>query len=282
MNPLDTLRGEIERLAADLPGTLGASILFLEDGARVDVQADISFPAASMIKVPIMVEAYRRAAEGALDLEEMLTVRTEDRMGGSGLLQFLHPGLQLTVRDAIELMITVSDNVATNLVLARVGHERVNQTMAEWGLPQLWSAGFLGHGANPPSQATPRAMTDLLTRVAQREIITPEACDAMLTTLERQLYDDGLPRSLPVMAYPERAGLAASPVRVAHKTGSLDGVRHDAGLLLCQLASGPRTISISVFTKDLHDGDLWTPDNIGLVAIARVARQAYDTQLALE
>ncbi|HZS87693.1 MAG TPA: serine hydrolase [Chloroflexota bacterium] len=283
---LGALRERIAAVAADLPGRLGVSIHYLDVHAEVRVASDDLFPAASVIKIPIMVEAYRQAAAGLLPLDEPLPVLPEEVTDGSGILKYLHTGLPLTVADAIELMIVVSDNTATNLLLRRLGTDAVNGTMRDLGLLHTRTAGPI-RTANAPlglaemSHTTPQEMATLLEEIARGRLIDAEASAAMLQTLEHQLYADMIPRYLPFTYYPERLGLAEMPVRVAHKTGGLSGVRNDAGIVIVQTPSGARTMVISAFTADLADDELWTVENVGARAVATIARLAYETLLRL-
>lgn len=283
---VETLEEGIAAIAADLPGRLGVTVRYLHEEIEVGYAADDLFPTASVIKIPIMVEVYRQAAAGMLALDEPLPLRDDEVADGSGLLQYLHVGLPLTVADALELMIAISDNTATNLLLRRVGVDAVNATLQNLGLSRTRSAGPIRR-ANAPvaldhkSRTTPREMATLLTAIAKGQLVSADASAAMLRTLEHQLYDDMLPRYLPFTYYPERLGLAEMPIRVAHKTGALSGVRNDAGIVSVQTRDGARTMVISAFTADLADDELWTAENIGVVAIARVARLAYDTLVHL-
>lgn len=283
---LDALSTAIEEVARDLPGRLGVAVRFLEDAAEVVHAADELFPAASVIKLAIMGAVYRQAANGAVRLDEPVELLPEEIVDGSGVLQHLRPGLSLTLADAVELMIIVSDNTATNLVLRRIGTEAVNRTMDELGLTSTRSAGPIRQAnADAPlterSRTTPREIAVLLTRIAEGALVSREASAAMQRTLEHQVYGDMLPRFLPVTYYPDRAGLEAEPVRVAHKTGSLSGVRNDAGIVTALTTRGLRTMVVSVFTADVRDDELWTPENIGARAVAAVGRLAYDTLLRL-
>lgn len=284
---LGALQGRIGAIAAELPGRLGVCIRYLHHDLEVSVEADALFPSASVIKIPIMVEVYRQAAAGTLSLDEPLPVLPEEMTDGSGILKYLHSGLPLTVADAVELMIVVSDNTATNLLLRRVGADAVNATMRELGLSHTRTAGAI-RSANrrlelsEMSHTTPREMAVLLEGIARGRLVSVEASAAMLETLEHQLYDDMLPRHLPFTYYPERLGLAEMPVRMAHKTGGLSGVRNDAGIIMVQTAGGRRTMVVSAFTADLADDELWTVENVGARAVATVARLAYETLLCLE
>lgn len=276
----------IADLAGSVPGRLGVVIRLLEDDLDVRWNADELFPSASIIKVPIMVEAYRQAEAGVLDLDEMVLLCRADMTGGSGLLQFLHLGLTLTIADAIELMIAVSDNSATNVVLRRIGVDAVNNSMQRLGLTHTWSAGPLiqpppGGGPRRLSETTPRDMAVLLSGIAQAEVVSATACDAMLATLEHQVYGDMLPRYLPITSQPERLAPPDLPVCIAHKTGALSGVRNDTGVLTLTTPAGPRRAVISAFTADLADEDLWTVENVGERTVAAVGRLTYLAMLRL-
>lgn len=283
---LNALSGRIEEVARDLPGRLGVAVRYVAEDAEVVFGGDELFPAASVIKVAIMAAVYRQVAEGAASLDESLRLLPEEIVDGSGVLQHLRPGLSLTLADTVELMIVVSDNTATNLVLRRLGTEAVNRTMDELGLTHTRSAGPIRQAnANVSlterSRTTPREMTSLLSLMVSGSLVSADASAAMLRTLEHQVYADMLPRYLPVTYYPDRVGLEQTPVQVAHKTGSLSGVRNDVGVVTARTTAGPRTMVVSIFTAEVRDDELWTPENVGARAVARVGRLAYETLLQL-
>lgn len=258
---------------------MGVLVRLPDLGVEVGYNAADLFPTASVIKVPIMVEVFRQVEEGSLTLDETLPVRAEDLSGGSGVVQFLHLGLPLSVRDAVELMIIISDNTATNLLLRRIGgSDAVNATMDRLGLLQTRSAGPIGRH-NPPSEpsklssTTPREMTNLLGRIVKDEVVTPGACAAMRDILEHQIHDAMLPRHLPITG--------DSPITVGHKTGAINHVRNDVGYISVVTDEGRRTAVVSAFTADLDDGNLWTIENIGDRAVATVGRMVYDALLDL-
>ena len=114
---LDTLRSTL----ADFKGVMGVAARNLDTGEELAVNADLRFPTASTIKTAVMVEAYHQAAEGTLPLDSVIALRQADKVGGSGVLNGLHEGLSLTVADLVHLMIVVSDNTATNLLVTRLG-----------------------------------------------------------------------------------------------------------------------------------------------------------------
>ena len=103
-------------------------------GEAASLNGDELFPTASVFKVPVIVELYRQVEAGAVSLEEELALREEDKVPGSGILQELSPGLMVTLRDLVSLMMIVSDNTATDLLIEKVGMENVNATLRRLGL----------------------------------------------------------------------------------------------------------------------------------------------------
>lgn len=257
---------------------MGVLVRLPDLDVEVGYNAADLFYAASVIKVPVMVEVFRQIEEGAVALDESLPVLAEELSGGSGILQYLHLGLPVTVRDALELMIVVSDNTATNLLLRRIGGaDAVNATMDRLGLFQTRSAGPIGR-PNPPSEltsvsrTTPLETAELVSRIVKDAVVSPGTCAVMRTILEHQVYDSMLPRYLPLTE--------DSPITVGHKTGAIRHVRNDAGYISVATNEGRRTAVVSAFTADLDDGNIWTIENIGERAIAEIGRMVYDTLLA--
>jgi beta-lactamase class A len=275
----EALRAGVVRIADALPGRLGVAVDLLDTGDRVEHHAHDLFYAASVIKIPIMVEVFRRIDAGEISPDEPLPVVAGEVTGGSGVLQFLHVGLDLTVHDALELMIAVSDNTATNLLLRHIGGaEAVNSCMDRLGLSETRSGGPIRQ-PNPAvrslstySRTTPAEMAQLLTGIARDEVVSLAACAEMRRILAHQLYDTMLPRYLPLTG--------DTTITVAHKTGSIGQVRNDAGILTVDTPGGTRTAVVSAFTDELQDDDLWTPENIGARAVAEVGRLVYDALTA--
>lgn len=132
------LQKTIEKLVAPAEGVIGVCVQDVETGEAVGIRIDDPFPMASVCKTPILVTAYRQVDAGTLDLAERLELTDERRGFGSGLLNFFDSGLQPTLRDLLHLMIIVSDNAATDLVLGRIGGPAtVTKTMRELGLEAI-------------------------------------------------------------------------------------------------------------------------------------------------
>ena len=131
--------GLAARVTARLDGLPARTSLFarhLPSGREIAIRADEPMNALSVIKIPVMVLAYRDAEAGRLDLDERYRIRPEDLRRGSGLLQTFAPGLEPTWRDLITQMIITSDNTATDIMIARLGQERVNEMLSEFGYEQ--------------------------------------------------------------------------------------------------------------------------------------------------
>jgi beta-lactamase class A len=274
------------RIAAELSGAdavFGVAAVHLGTGEGVFVNADERFPTASTIKVAVMVEAFHQIAEGRLRHDTPITMRAEDRVGGSGVLHGMHPGLALTVDDALHLMMAVSDNTATNLLVDRLGTANIDRRLESHGLRQtkIFRATF--RDGRPDvfpelekefglGMATPREMALLLAKIARGEVVDRAAGDAMIGLMERQAFPTHLPRRLP----------EGDDVRIAHKpgwdaekiadaAGVKRHVRADAGIV----RTPKGTYVVALFARRIADRT-WGPDNEAVLRLARVSRLVYD------
>ncbi|MDR7495247.1 MAG: serine hydrolase [Armatimonadota bacterium] len=266
---LEAAREPIEALIRSAPGTVGLVIKDLRRGVTLEWAPHERFPAASVIKIAVLIEALRQAAEGSLRLDERVTVRAEDKVGGFGILKDLESVGELSLRDLLTLMIVISDNTAANLCIDRVGMTRVNAGLAALGLREtvlqrkMMDTAARERGLD--NFTTPAETAYLLERLVRREILTAELCDLALDVLRRQQVRDRIPLLLP-------PGMS-----VAHKTGELPGIRHDVGVVFTD--AGP--LVIAALTKDFA-----TPLGQGLIGgeaaalIAQVSRSAYDAVMA--
>lgn len=217
---------------------------------------DESFPAASILKVPVLLEVFRRFQEGSLDPDTLVTLDRDDVVLGAGVLFELHPGLSLTLRDLARLMIVVSDNTASNLLLDRVGFDAVNSLMARMGMAGTALNRKFMHRPGPrgdnvtTAADTVRCFRELYAGTLLAEPWREEA----LNILRRQQFREKIPMMLPVTAV------------VAHKTGELDGVRHDVGIV----EDRGRAFLLSVLTRDGREP--WEVD----YRVARISRWCYD------
>lgn len=187
-------------------------------------QPDVVINAASVIKIPIMVEAFRQFEAGLLREDERFTVSHADHLPSCGALTYMHDGLQVNALDLVTLMITLSDNTATNMLIKRLGIERIAQTMADIGLENtklrrlLFEAEKSRQGIK--NTITAREIGLLLERMTQGKLISPAASKRMLDILACQRLNGKMPFYL-----------HSEGVKCAHKTGEDDGVTHDVGVV---------------------------------------------------
>jgi len=142
------LRAEIIRLSKEVKGQMGLYLKHVESGKQISIDGDKIFPLGSVFKIPLMVEVFRQADNGLLSMDEKLTLEVRNYCIGSGILQYLSPGLELTVRDLVTLLIVATDNTASEILWKRIGIQRVNMLMRELGLAKTsiylpWREGFL-------------------------------------------------------------------------------------------------------------------------------------------
>jgi beta-lactamase class A len=274
------------RIAAELRGvkaTFGVAAKRLPAGETVLVNGDTPFPTASTIKVAVMVETFHQIAEGKWRHDTAITLKDAEKVGGSGVLRGMHDGLVLTMDDALHLMISVSDNTATNLLVTRLGTAKIDERLAGYGLSRtrIFRPTFQDGRADVHPElerefglgmATPREMTRLMELIATGQVVDAAASEAMVVLLARQVFPSPLPRLIP----------EADGVMVANKPGwdeekqpDARGVRRhvraDAGIVRT-----PRgAYVLSLFARHIED-TRWGPDNDAAVALARVARLIHE------
>lgn len=211
----------LDRAVTALTGRAG---LFAtrEDGTVLyERDADAEYPSASVIKIPLLMTLYADVAVGRLSLDDRVPVG--ERMPGSGVLRHLPDVTELSVRDHAMLMTIVSDNTSTNRLIERVGLDRVEARLAEWGCTRtrlrrrMFDVDAAKSGMD--NVASARELGSLLLRLVRGELVDRATSDAVLAVLEQTQDHTLIRRYLP-------AG-----TRVAHKTGSLEKVRNDAAVI---------------------------------------------------
>jgi beta-lactamase class A len=221
------LRQRLDSIANTHRGVVGYAVHNLDTGERLSRRGDETFPTASLIKVPVLVTVFDLVAKGMLSLDDRLTVLRIDMVPGAGTLQFMHPGIEITVRDAAWLMTTISDNTATNLLLDRIIIRRVWEKMEALGLPRtkVHSKSFLRSSSVAMDSSakyglgvtTPNEMARLFGLLAHGKAVSPAADSTMLDILEHNEDGQLLQRFV-------------EGVRAAHKTGATDAVRTECSL----------------------------------------------------
>ncbi|WP_448626393.1 serine hydrolase [Geodermatophilus sp. URMC 64] len=235
--------GRIAELAEDFSGQLAVSAVDLSTGERVDWQPDLVLPTASVIKLPILLALLREVEAGRVDLADRLTLEAEQRVGGSGILKVFEGGLRPTVRDVATLMIALSDNTATNMVLDILGGiDPVNAAMAELGLHTITLHNaidfvVIGDDVRRLGEASVRELCELNRLIATREAFGEQVSVTAEEILATQQYLDQAMRYTLANPYARELGLVA-PLSVASKTGFFTGTRVDAGIVRFGVGGG--------------------------------------------
>lgn len=275
MNPaLVRLSDRIAEFQKANPGSeVWLSAKNMETGARFALGEHQKVRTASTIKLPIMCAVYQGVAENRWKLSDKLLIRDGDKVSGSGIIREFDEGTQLSIRDAMHVMIVVSDNTATNLILDRITADYVNTCCDAWNLPgtrsmrkvrgdgnQLkaptgWSrAGLLEENKKYGlGSTTPAEMVSLLERLERGEIVSAAASKEMIATLKRQQLKEGIGRRVD----------ATMPV--ASKSGSLDALRSDVGIVY---SPGGRIVIAA--TVDGMPRTDYSFDNAGNIFIADI------------
>lgn len=249
MGRLDELEAELLRSGSQYSGKWTYALTDIESGEHIGRDEDDVMPTASLIKVPILVALYRAAQQGAVSLTDRIRYEQDQYCLGSGVLVHLTPGVEMTVRDAAVLMIVISDNVATNMVINLVGIDQINETMRDLGLERTTLFQRLGDpaaglDARKMSVTTAGEMTRLIELIARHRAVSTDASEDMLRILRRQDYRHELTRLLP---WNELNRLENHKENwVAEKGGSfLNGIRTSAAIF-----RGERgTVALSAFCE---------------------------------
>jgi beta-lactamase class A len=279
-----TLESRIKPIAAAHKGKVGVAVKNLATGEHFELNADEVMQTASLIKLAIMVEAYRQLDDQKVDFGKTLTLTKDDKVPGSGVLtDHFSDGATFPLRDAVRLMIVFSDNTATNLVLDQVGIKSVNETTKALGIPETRinskvykrTSSSVDRARSEKYQlgSTSAAETvKLLELIHTGKAASAEACKAMLGHLEKNEDKEMLVRFLP------------DGTKAAHKTGATNRVRTDAGILYVpdpthtpKEKEAKRTIPVAVCVLTGENEDQrYVLDNAAQVTIAKIGQAVYE------
>lgn len=260
------MNSDFDETLAGHGGAVSVRVLDFEGKVLFEHDPERVYPSASLIKLPLLLLALQRVERGEADLDERLTLRAEDRVEGSGVLHELGAGLRPSLGDLLTLMIVVSDNTATNLVIERLGLEDVNAFVRDQG----WQATeLIGPLQLPPerknarqragerNRTSARDTSDMLLRLVRGELLSPALSALALDILSRQQLRDIVARDVPRGAHGELL------YRVASKSGELNGVHHDVGVVWT-----PRPLVVAVLSEGGRD-PREHPDNADVSLLAR-------------
>jgi beta-lactamase class A len=263
---------EIERLIAGFAGTVSYFAKNLTTGRTVGRRSLERVRTASTIKLPILIAVAQAVHDGKASWEELITLDKDEIVSGSGVIREFTPGQKFPLRDIANLMIVVSDNTCTNLLIERFTADYVNEVMDRYGFPNTKSMRkIMGDGKNlKPNPggwskfsqigdhkkygigvSTPAEMVGILEALEQGRLVSPEDSKHILEILRRQQYTDGIGRH---ETHP-----------VASKSGSLDALRSDVGIVYGKSAR----VAIAITVDGMPKTD-YSPDNVGNVLISQL------------
>ncbi len=237
---ISSLKNAVQNLAAANPNlTPGVFLVDLDTGNYVDVNGSTSFPSASTIKVPILIAFFQDVDAGKIRLDEILTMQQDMVAGGSGDMQYKPAGTQYAALEVATKMVTISDNTATNMLIARLGGiEALNQRFRNWGLTNTIIRNQLPdlQGTNT---TTPKELGNLMAIVSRGNLVSMPSRDLMLDILRRTQRNTLLPSGL------------GTGARVYHKTGDIGTMLADAGLIV--VPTGKRYVAAVMVQRPNND-----------------------------
>ena len=259
----DLERG-LERIVSNFSGEIGFAAKNLATSETIERNADAIMPTASVIKLAVLVEVFRQAAEEGLDLQKRLPLQEDEIVRGSGILKELEPGLMPTIYDLATLMVVLGDNTATNMLIDLIGGvDAVNRTIHErLGLRTIVlhnriDFDEIGNDVRRFAESSAREMAQLVEMLAKGEIVDADSSRAMVDIMQRQQYLDQVPRYINFNPYAKELRIE-QPVWIGCKTGFFPGTRVDAGLMrlpdeitiaYCAMTDNCRDTSIAAETE---------------------------------
>lgn len=270
LNPADKLKQDIEKELQQTEGKFAVAFVDLTTDTRIYLNAHENFHAASTMKTPVMVEVFKQAAEGKLSMNDSLLVKNEfrsivDNSAFSLRVQddsepelYRQLGKKKSIYQLVYDMIIASSNLATNLVIEKVDAQNVTTTMRMLGLENIQvlrgveDGKAFEQGLNNTVTAYDLAL--LYEKMAREELVSPEASRQMIKVLMDQRFKEIIPARLP------------AEVKVAHKTGSITGVRHDSGIVF--LPDGRKYVLV-LLSKEMPD------EEKGTAAMASISEMVY-------
>src|SRR5215510_2365175 len=260
-----SLDDQVKPIVASFKGKVSLFAKNLDTGETYALNPDERVRTASTIKIAVMIEAFARVAEGKVKWTDEVVLTKEKKVSGSGILFELSDGLKLTLRDAVNLMMILSDNTATNLVLDVLTTDAVNARMESLGFKQIkimrkvGSGGESAAGKDPENKkyglgmATPREMVLVMEKLERGEIVSPAVSKEMIELMKREQDRNAIGRSL-------------WNVPMASKYGALDRLRSAIGILYTKKGK----IAMAISCDDMPE-IMWSVDNPAYLLMSRLS-----------
>ncbi len=275
-DPRLTLEERIEAELKSYDGTMG---LYIDDlkGNVIARFPDEKFETASTIKVYILAALFDAIGQGKASLKDMLTCEERFWIDGSGILGSLEVGTILSVKNVATLMIIVSDNIATNMLIDYLGIDNINACIQKLGCKDTVLHNVLDFAKyHQLGTTTPRDYASMFVRIQNRTLVSPEASEQMWQILSQQHYNSMIVKSLPQF-YVDSDNYDEQLFWFASKSGSMNACRNDGGIITTPYGS----YVIVMLNKDFSDKQYY-PDHPATVFGSRVSRLIFDQYLTLE
>jgi beta-lactamase class A len=265
---LAAARLEIQKLIDSANGDVSVAFRMLDGSAELLFRPDVEYHAASTMKVPVMIELFRQARGGRIKLDDQLLVRNEfhsivdhsiyalNAADDSDAEMYKKIGTSVSYRDLCEAMITSSSNLATNLLIDRLGARNIQAAATALGAPGIHvvrgveDSKAFEKGLN--NTTTSRALLTLMEKIAKGQAVDDAASGEMVAILKRQKFNDRIPAGLP------------PGIPVAHKTGEISKIQHDAAIVYAE-----RPFVLVVLVRGIEDA------RIGSALAADITRVLY-------
>lgn len=216
----------IRSMMKNLEGNIGVYYKDLTTGQSFGVKESEQFLAASVIKIPVLAEAFRQENQGMISFEEMVVINNQDKLPSCGSLTYMHDGLEVSVMDLCVLMIIQSDNTATNLMIKKLGIDNINGFIKKLGLKKTHLNRLLFDSVEQKkgkeNYITPHDMGSILEMMWKGELVSSEASKEMLEILKRQQINHKIPYFVP------------NNIKIAHKTGEDSRITNDMALVFAE------------------------------------------------
>jgi len=270
------------RIKAELTSYNGKMGIYIDDfkGGKIEIDSDETFEAASSIKTFILIDLFQQVHDGTKSLDEKLKYTEENKIDGSGVLQSLDFGVEMNAKSFATLMIIVSDNVATNVMIDYLGLEHINETIKKWGFNDTVLHNKIDFEKyNKLGTTTPRDYGKAFTMLHEKTLISEEACDKMLEIFKMQHYNSMLTKDFPQYYLSGDDSFASEDeqISVASKSGSMNACRNDGGLVITPYGE----YVIVLFNKEFYD-PLYYSDHDATYYGAKVSRLVLEQYIALK
>lgn len=268
------------RIKAELTSYAGKMSVYVNDlkGNTIEIGADEKFETASCIKSFILVDLFKQAEDGTKRLYDKLTYTKDNYINGSGVIQSLDEGVEMTAKNFAKLMIMVSDNVATNILIDYLGIEHINQTIQELGFKDTVLHNKIDFDKyNKLGTSTPNDYGKLFKLLAEKKLINEKVSLEMLEIFKMQHYNSMIVRDFPQYYLDSEDTGDDELIYVASKSGSMNACRNDGGIVFTPY--GPYVIVM--FNKEFHD-KLYYPNHDSTVYGGRISRLIFDQFIALK